>query len=112
MGFGGLGKQLGFEKWDAVEAPGGVGDFMDQLNLGGSGWGVLVEKLLDVALVGFGVLGGQDSGAGGQAMAESVLRGALFARFCARAGGVRRVGAVRCSARGFCIGLGARASAC
>ena len=56
-----MGKQLGFEKWDAVEAPRGVGDFVDELSLGGGGGGVLIEKLLDVALVGFGVLGGQDA---------------------------------------------------
>ena len=55
---GGAGEQLGFEEWDAVEAPRGVGDFVDQLSLGGGGGLVLVEKLLDVALVGFGVLVG------------------------------------------------------
>jgi hypothetical protein len=56
--------------------------------------GALIKKLLDVALVGFGVLGRQDGGAGGEAVAESVLRRTLFARFGARAGGVRGVGAV------------------
>jgi hypothetical protein len=40
------------------------------LSLGGCGWGVLIEKLLDVALVGFGVLGGQDCGAGSETMAQ------------------------------------------
>ena len=94
MGVGVLGEQLGFEERDAVEAPGGVGDFVDELSLGGGGGLVLIEKLLDVALVGVGVLGGQDGGAGGEAMAEGVERGALLARFGARAGGVRRVGAV------------------
>ena len=89
-----MGEQLGFEEWDAVEAPRGVGDFVDELSLRGVGGGVLIEKLLDVALVGVGVLGGQDCGARGEAMAEGVERGALLARFGARAGGVRRVGAV------------------
>ena len=101
MGAGVLGEQLGFEEWDAVEAPGGVGDFVDQLRLGGIGGGVLVEKLLDVALIGFGVLRGQEGGAGGEAVAEGVLRGALFAGFGARAGGVRRVGAVGGGALGI-----------
>jgi hypothetical protein len=71
---GGAGKQLGFEEWDAVEALGGVGDFVDQLSLGGGGGGVLIEKLLDVALVGFGVLGGQDGGAGSETVAQGVVR--------------------------------------
>ena len=94
-----MGEKLGFEEWDAVDAPGGVGEFVDELSLGGGGGSVLVEKLLDVALVGVGVLGGQDSGAGGEAMAEGVERGTLLTRFGARAGGVRRVGAVDGGAR-------------
>ena len=73
---------------DAVEAPGGVGDFVDELSLGGGGGFVLIEKLLDVALVGFGVLGGQDGSVGGETMAEGVERRTLLARFGARAGGV------------------------
>ena len=67
---------------------------MDQLSLGGSGWGVLIEKLLDVALVDFGVLGGQDSGAGSETMAQRVEGRTLLARFGARTGGVEGVGAV------------------
>jgi hypothetical protein len=92
-------EQLGFKEWDAVEAPRGVGDFVDELSLGGCGGGVLIEKLLDVALVGFGILSRQDSGTGGKAMAEGVERGPLLARFGARTGGVQRVRAVRASAR-------------
>ena len=94
-------EQLGFEEWDAVEAPSGVGDFVDELSLGLGGGLVLIEKLLDVALVGVGVLTGQDGGAGGEAVAEGVLRRALFARFGARAGGVGGVGAVDSGATGF-----------
>jgi len=71
---GGAGKQIGFEEWDAVEAPCGVGDFVDELSLGGGGGLVLIEKLLDVALVGFGVLGGQDSGAGSETVAQRIER--------------------------------------
>src|ERR1700688_4795228 len=69
---GGAAEEGGFEEWDAIKAPGSVGDFVDELSLGGGGGLVLIEKLLDVALVGFGVLRGQDSGAGGEAMAEGV----------------------------------------
>jgi len=64
--------ELGFEEWDAVEAPGGVGDFAGELRLDGRGGGVLIEKLLDVALVSVGVLSGQKGGAGGKAVTEGV----------------------------------------
>src|SRR5271169_4374620 len=74
LGVGGLGEQVGFEEWDAIETPGGVGDFVDQLSFGWGGGGVLIEELLDVALVGFGVLGGQDGGAGSETMAQRVER--------------------------------------
>jgi hypothetical protein len=69
-----LGKELGFEEWDAVEAPRGIGDFVDELSLGGVGGLILIEKLLDVALVGFGVLGRQDSGLGSETVAQRVER--------------------------------------
>ncbi len=94
LGVGGLGEQIGFEEWDAVETPGRIGNFVDQLSFRGVGRGVLGEKLLELALVGFGVLRGQDGGAGGEAVAESVLRRALFAGVGARTGGVGGVGAV------------------
>ena len=94
LGVGVLGQQFGFEEGDAVEAPGGVGDFVDQLSLGGGAGLVLVEKLLDVALVGFGVLGRQDGGAGSETMAQRVERRTLLAGFGARTGGVLGVGAV------------------
>ena len=90
LGVGGLGEQVGFEEWNAVETPGGVGDFVDQLCFGGVGGFVLVEKLLGVALEGLGVLRGQDGGARSKTVAESVLRRALFAGFGPRAGGVAR----------------------
>ena len=35
LGVGVLGEQLGFEEWNAVDAPGGVGEFVDQLSLDG-----------------------------------------------------------------------------
>jgi hypothetical protein len=57
-----LREQFGFEEWDAVEAPGGVGDFVGELRLGGRSGGVLIYKLLDVALVSVGVLGSHSRG--------------------------------------------------
>src|ERR1700734_566545 len=62
---GGAIEERGFEQGDAVEAPGGVGDFGDELGLGGGGGLVFVEELAAVALVGGGVLGGEDGGRGG-----------------------------------------------
>ena len=67
---------------------------MDQLSLGGGGGGVLIEKLLDMVLVGRGVLSGQDGGAGSEAMAQRVERRTLLAGCGARTGGVQGVGAV------------------
>jgi hypothetical protein len=58
VGGGVVGEQFGFEEWDAVEAPRGVGDFVDELSFCGGGGLIFIEKLLDVALVGVGVLGG------------------------------------------------------
>jgi hypothetical protein len=65
LGVGSLGEQFSFEEWDAIEAPGDVGHFVDELSLGGIGGLAVVEKLLEVALVGFGVFGGQDGDAPG-----------------------------------------------
>ena len=115
LGVGGLGEQVGFEEWNAVETPGGVGHFVDQLSFGGVGGFVLIEKLLEVTLVGFWVLRGEDGGAGRQPVVESVLRRALFAGFGARTGGEPSIRAVRARARlrgwGLGIRLGAGASA-
>ena len=108
LGVGVLGKQFGFEEWDAVEPPGGVGDFVDQLSFGGVGRGVLIEKLLDVTLVGVGVLVGQDGGLGSETMAQRVEGRTLFARFGARTGGELRIRAVRASAMLWGWGLGVR----
>jgi hypothetical protein len=91
---GGASKKVGFEEWDAVEAPGGVGEFVDELSFRWGGGLVLVEELLDVALEGGEVLGGEDGGAAGEAVLERVERGAEFAGGGAGAGGVLGVGAV------------------
>jgi len=54
---GGAGEKVGLEQRDAVEAPGGVGEFMNELSLGGGGGMVFIEKLPDVLLIGSEVLG-------------------------------------------------------
>jgi hypothetical protein len=69
---GGAREQLGFEEGDAVEPPGGVGEFLGELGLGGSGRLVFVEELLDVTLIRGWIFGGENGAAGGQAVAEGV----------------------------------------
>ena len=66
---GGAIEEGGFEQRDAVEAPGGVGEFLGELGLGGGGGLVFVEELAAVALVGGGVLGSENGGAAGEAVA-------------------------------------------
>ena len=63
-GIGGAGEQVGFEERDAVEAPGGVGEFLDELGFGGSGGLVFVEEAAAMCVVGGSVFGGED-GRGG-----------------------------------------------
>jgi hypothetical protein len=62
---GGAGEEVGFEERNAVEAPGGVGDFDDELRLGGSGGLVFIEEAAAMGVVGGSVFGGED-GAGGR----------------------------------------------
>jgi hypothetical protein len=68
LGAGGWGlgarEYVGFEKRDPVEAPRGVGEFVDQLDFSGSRWTVFIEELAVVLLVGGRVFGGEDGGAG------------------------------------------------
>lgn len=60
----GAAEGLGLEERDAVLTPGGIGEVVDQVGLGGSGGAVFIEELLDVALEGGEVLSGQDGGFG------------------------------------------------
>ena len=48
-----VGEQVGFERGDTVDAPGGVGQGLDQLGFGGALGLVLGDETLDVLLVGF-----------------------------------------------------------
>jgi len=58
------GKQGAFERWDAVESPGGVGEFLDELGLGGSGGLVFIEEAAAMCVVGCLVFGREDGGGG------------------------------------------------
>ena len=57
---GGAVEEGGFERGDAVETPGGVGEFLSQLRLGGSGWLIFIEELAGMKLVSGWVLGSED----------------------------------------------------
>jgi len=91
---GGAVEEGGFEFGDAVEAPGGVGEFLDELRFGGSGGLVLVAEAAAVDFVGGAIFGRQDGGGGGEAMSEGVHGGTLFPGCGARAGGELGVGAI------------------
>ena len=105
---GGAIEERGFERGDAIETPGGVGEFLDELGFGGSGGSIFVEELAAVELVGGGVLGSEDRGAAGESGGEGVLGRALFAGGGAGSGGVERIRAVRAHARLWGWGLGIR----
>jgi hypothetical protein len=82
-----LGEQIGFERRDAADAPGGVGEFLGEVGLGGSGGLVFVEELAAVELVGGRVFGGKEGGTAGEAVCQSVERRTLFAGGGAGPGG-------------------------
>jgi len=81
------GDEAGFEERDTAEAPGGVGEFVDQLGFSGRGGLVFVEEGAAVRFVCSAVLGWENWRRGGEAVTEGVARGALFAFRGARAGG-------------------------
>jgi hypothetical protein len=53
-------EHVGFEEWDAVNAPGRVGELLSQLGFGWGGGLVFVHELAEVALVCGRVFGGRD----------------------------------------------------
>ena len=61
---GGAVEEGGFERGDAVEAPGGVGEFLGELGFGGSGGLVFVEEAAAMGVVSCLVFGGEDGGSG------------------------------------------------
>jgi hypothetical protein len=105
-GSGGAREHFGFEQRDAVEAPGSVGDFRDELRFGGSGGLVFVEEAAAMVGVGGRVFGGEDGGSGGQAVAQGVEGRTLLAGGGARTGGEHRVRTVCANARVRGWGLG------
>ena len=91
-----MGEQLGFEERDAIETPGGIGEFLDELGFGGSGGSIFIEEAAPVGIERCRVFGGEDGRGGRQAVAQGVERRTLLAGRGARTGGVQRV---RASAR-------------
>ena len=90
-----VGEQVGFEDGDPVDAPGGVGEGLNEMRFGGALRVVFVDEALNVTLVGFEILAGHDDGLAGEAVTESALRGgASPALEGLGAGGVLRVGAI------------------
>ena len=75
----GAGKQLGFEERDAVEAPCGVGDFVDELGLCWGGGLVLTDKIGEHALDGGFVFEGDENSGTRKTVREAVLAGNGFA---------------------------------
>ena len=100
---GGAGEQIGFEERNAIEAPGGIGELADELGFGGGFGLVLVTELAVMILISGEVLPGQEGGAAGESVGESVKRRTLFAGFGSRAGGMLRIGAID----GVAMGRGA-----
>ena len=66
------GKEVVFEGGDSVEAPGGVGQGLDQLGFDGAFGFALVDVGFDVALVGLKVVTWEDDDLTGESMAEGV----------------------------------------
>ncbi len=62
---GGTSEHIGFEERDTVEAPGSVGELLDELRFGGSGGLVFVEEAAAMVFKGGPVFGGEDRGSGG-----------------------------------------------
>jgi hypothetical protein len=61
---GGAVEESGFEGGDAVDAPGGVGDLLDELGFGGGSRLVFVEEAAAMGVVRCLVFGGEDGGGG------------------------------------------------
>jgi hypothetical protein len=65
-------EEIVFESADAVLPPGGVRQGLDQLGFSGSFGVVLGFETLDVLLIGFEVVGGEDDGLAGESVAEGI----------------------------------------
>lgn len=63
-----------FEAGDAVQAPGGIGEGLDERGFPRRGGLELCFEVVDVVLVGGAVAGGQEDGAAGECSFEGVER--------------------------------------
>ena len=77
----GVGQELRLDEGEAIEAPFGGDDFVDEVEFDGAGGLELLDVGIEEALKIGGVFGGQDDGLAGEAVAERVLRRALLAGF-------------------------------
>ena len=75
----GFGQELGFDESEAIEAPFGGDDFVNQVEFDGAGRAKLLEVGIEETLKVGGVFRGEDQGLASEAVAERVLRRALFA---------------------------------
>ena len=91
-------EEVGLDGGGAVHAPGGVDEGLDELGFGGVFGAVFSQEGFGVALIRGVVLGRQDNGLAGQAVAQRVERRALFTGFGTGAGGFCCVRAIDCSA--------------
>jgi len=94
-------EKIGFESGDAVDAPGCIGEGLDELLFERTFRLKVVKEAAGVALVGGVILRRQDDDVAGETMAESVEAGTLFAGRGAGAGGVPGVGAIDFGAMGI-----------
>ena len=77
----GVRQELGFDEGEAIETPFGGDDFVHQVEFDEAGGLELLEVTIQEALKLCRVFRGEDEGLTGEAMAERVLRRALFAGF-------------------------------
>jgi hypothetical protein len=87
-------QEIRFHGSDAVDAPGELGEGADEVEFADRVGVVVVEEGLEVDLVEFVVLAGDDGELAGESVAEGVQRRFLFAFRRARTGGFLGVQAV------------------
>jgi hypothetical protein len=87
-------KEIVFERRDAVDAPGGVGEGLHQVGFAGAAGVVFVAEGVAVGAVGVEVFAGEDDDLAGESVAEGVERGALLASGGFGSGGVEGVLAI------------------
>lgn len=81
------GKDGPLERTNAIETPEGIGDGLDKRGFAKAGGLVFVLELLDVVLIGGGIVGGKQDGAAGERCSDCVQRRFGFAFDRGRAGG-------------------------